>query len=92
MPYIQPECSIDFGVGRVMFAGEIAGFLNLMGEGVSAGLEIGYCIAKAIAYNFNDPDGVNKAYRDNASDLCNYMKRQWAFVGKLAKPFSNRVL
>lgn len=92
MPYIQPECSIDFGVGRVMFAGEIAGFLNPMGEGVSAGLESGYCIAKAIAYNFNDSDEVNKAYRDNASDLCNYMKRQWAFVGEMAKPFGNMVL
>ena len=91
MPYIQPECSIDFGMGRVMFAGEIAGFLNPMGEGVSAGLESGYCIAKAIAQNFNDPDGVYREYKNNASDLCNYMKRQWAFVGKMAKPFSNMV-
>ena len=32
--------------GRVLFAGEIAGFLNPMGEGISAGMESGYCVAR----------------------------------------------
>ncbi|MDF2859401.1 MAG: fumarate reductase, partial [Neobacillus sp.] len=42
MPHIRPGCHIDYGVGRVLFAGEIAGFLNPMGEGISAGMETGY--------------------------------------------------
>ena len=45
MPHIRPGCAIDYGVGRILFAGEIAGFLNPMGEGISAGMESGYCIA-----------------------------------------------
>ena len=50
MPHIRPGCHVDYGVGRVLFAGEIAGFLNPMGEGVSAGMESGYCAACAIAF------------------------------------------
>ena len=37
----------------MLFAGEIAGFLNPMGEGISAGTE-GYCAAKAIMKHFDD--------------------------------------
>ena len=39
MPQIGQECKIDYGIGRIIFAGEIAGFLNPMGEGISAGME-----------------------------------------------------
>ena len=38
MPRIRQECKVDYGIGRVIFAGEIAGFLNPMGEGISAGM------------------------------------------------------
>ncbi len=37
MPRIRPDFHIDYGVGRVLFAGEVAGFLNPMGEGYLAG-------------------------------------------------------
>ena len=42
MPHIRPGCRVDYGVGRILFAGEVAGVLNPMGEGVSAGMESGY--------------------------------------------------
>lgn len=45
MPRIGQECKIDYGIGRVIFAGEIAGFLNPMGEGISAGMESAYNVA-----------------------------------------------
>ena len=48
MPHVLPGCPIDYGIGRIMFSGETAGFLNPMGEGISAGLESGYWAAKAI--------------------------------------------
>jgi flavin-dependent dehydrogenase len=49
MPYIVPGCPIDYGKGRVLFAGEAAGFLNPMGEGISSALESGYAAAKSIS-------------------------------------------
>lgn len=55
MPHIRPGCAIDYGVGRILFAGEIAGFLNPMGEGISAGMESGYCIAKSIIQHYDNP-------------------------------------
>ncbi|MCM1424610.1 MAG: NAD(P)/FAD-dependent oxidoreductase [bacterium] len=83
MPHIRSECCIDYGVGRVLFAGEIAGFLNPMGEGISAGMESGYCGASAIMAHFDDPRAVCEAYRQNVEDLRSYMQRQWDFVGGL---------
>ena len=31
MPHIRPGCPVTYGQGQVLFAGEIAGFLNPMG-------------------------------------------------------------
>lgn len=89
MPHIMPGCPIDYGIGRVLFAGEIAGFLNPMGEGISAGLESGYCVAMALKNSFDNVDGVYAKYKENVSGLRDYMIRQWAFVAKMANPFRN---
>jgi len=48
MPQIVSGCPVDYGEGRVLFAGETAGFLNPMGEGISAGLESGHAAAVAV--------------------------------------------
>lgn len=54
MPRIMPGCPIKYGKGKILFAGETAGFFNPMGEGISAGMESGYAAAKAIEkMNFN---------------------------------------
>lgn len=87
MPHIRPGCNVDYGVGRVLFAGEIAGFLNPMGEGISAALESGYCAAQAIINSFNDPEMTYSDYKQRADILYNYMKRQWSFVAGMADNF-----
>ena len=87
MPHIRPGCRVDYGVGRVLFAGEIAGFLNPMGEGVSAGMESGYCAASAIADHFDDPSMVYEIYRKSTENLKSYMQRQWSLVGGMAGTF-----
>ncbi|MBP3544400.1 MAG: NAD(P)/FAD-dependent oxidoreductase [Lachnospiraceae bacterium] len=87
MPHIRPGCKIDYGVGRIFFAGEIAGFLNPMGEGISAGMESGYCAAAAIAQHFDSPDMIYADYKDSTAALHNYMKRQWSLVGGMAETF-----
>lgn len=92
MPHIQPGCNIHFGVGRILFAGETAGFLNPMGEGISAGIESGYCAACAIAENFNDSEKIYTQYILSTEELRNYMKRQWNFVAGMSDTFSEMKL
>ena len=88
MPQIKPGCNIDYGAGRIFFAGEVAGFLNPMGEGISAGLESGYCIARAICNYFDNYTLVCENYKMLTDDLKNYMRRQWNLVGCMASTFS----
>ena len=88
MPHIKPNCHIDYGTGRIFFAGEAAGFLNPMGEGISAGLESGYCIARAICDYFDDFELVYANYKMLSDDLKSYMQRQWHLIGCMANTFS----
>ena len=87
MPHIRPGCRVDYGVGRILFAGEVAGFLNPMGEGTSAGMESGYCAASAVMKHFDNPETVREAYRQSTENLKSYMQRQWNFVGGMAGTF-----
>lgn len=88
MPRILPECPIDYGTGRVLFAGEAAGLLNPMGEGISAGLECGFAAAEAIRQGNFDVESVYSAYKNNCYALRNYMKRQWNYVAFMSDKFS----
>jgi len=67
MPHIRPDCPVTYGRGRVLFAGEIAGFLNPMGEGISSGMESGYCAAHAIANHFDSLDMIYADYHGTPS-------------------------
>lgn len=87
MPHIRPGCAIDYGVGRVLFAGEAAGFLNPMGEGISAGMESGHWAARAILEHFDSLDLVYADYKANTASLHSYMQRQWRFVAGMADTF-----
>lgn len=88
MPHIRPDCTVNYGKGRVLFAGEAAGFLNPMGEGISAALESGAAAAKAVLQNFGNADSVCAAYKENTETLCSYMRRQWDFTGRMSERFS----
>lgn len=87
MPHIRPGCRVDYCVGRILFAGEGAGFLNPMGEGISAGMESGYCAACAVMGHSDNPETVRKAYRQSTKKLKSYMQRQWSLVGGMAGTF-----
>lgn len=89
MPHIQPDCKIDYGVGHILFAGEIAGYLNPMGEGISAGLESGYCAAQSITHHFGNITGIYDHYKEMTKELHNYMIRQWKFVADMADTFKD---
>lgn len=87
LPYIQKGFKIDYGEGRIFFAGEVAGFLNPMGEGVSAGIESGYWIAQAIISHFTNPEAVLNDYMEQTKNLKSYMERQWDLVNRMVKNF-----
>lgn len=87
MPRIYPGCPIDYGTGRILFAGEAAGFLNPMGEGISAGMESGYCAACAIAEHFDSSDQICADYKKRTQSLKTYMERQWSLVADLSDTF-----
>ena len=93
MPHIMPGCPIEYGNRRVLFAGEAAGFLNPMGEGISAGMESGCAAAQAIEkidLNGNlDLAELYALYQQNTYALKNYMERQWNFVANISETFSH---
>ena len=93
MPRIVPGCPIEYGKGKVLFAGEAAGFLNPMGEGISSGLECGHAIAETIARldfgNNFDMQSVYLEYKNNTRALRHYMERQWNFLASISGKFSH---
>lgn len=91
MPHIRPGCPVTYGQGRVLFAGEIAGFLNPMGEGISAGMESGCCAAQAIVNHFDSLEMIYADYQQHTLQLKSYMERQWNFVGRMAGAFSDMI-
>ncbi len=68
-PHIRPGCPITYGRSRVLFAGEIAGFLNPMDGGISAGMESVYCAALAIVNHFDSLDMIYADYQQDTQQL-----------------------
>ncbi len=91
LPRIKPGCPVDYASGRVFFAGEIAGWLNPMGEGVSCGMESAFHLSRAMIDNFGSPEKIEAAYRENAEDLRQYMLRQWRLTGKMSETFREMI-
>ncbi len=85
---IQPTFHIDYGNGRILKAGENAGFLNPMGEGISCALESGYSAALAIINNINNKTNAIEDYKNYISSTKKYMERQWQLVGRMSEKFS----
>lgn len=81
MPQIRKEPLLELSQGRVFFAGEIAGFLNPMGEGISAALESGFHAANALL--LDDPNAAAETYKAALEPLITYMSRQWRFVEQI---------
>lgn len=87
IPLIKPDFDLTCGIGRVFFAGEAAGLLNPMGEGISSAIESGAFAAESIANGFNDPQVALNIYKENILPLVTYMKRQWQFTASVSGTF-----
>lgn len=92
MPRISSGCVVNYGIGRVLFAGETAGFLNPMGEGISAAVESAFHAGNAVSKHFNNPDLVINDYKSSSLNLRTYMQRQWDFTAELSGTFSEMKL
>ncbi len=85
---ILPPFDIDYGTGSILKAGENAGFLNPMGEGISSAMESGYCAACAIISDFDNRQNVIEDYKRSVAETKNYMQRQWQLVGRMSNKFA----
>lgn len=87
MPHIQPGCPLHLGNGNILFAGEAAGFLNPMGEGMSCALESGYAAGNAAISYLQNGGNLLNTYQDNIKSIHNYMVRQWHFLSQISTSF-----
>lgn len=88
MPRVRAGYPTSCGMGRILFAGEIAGLLNPMGEGISSALESGRAAAAAVCAHIEDSAAVRTDYAAAVETLRGYMVRQWNLVGHLTDKFS----
>lgn len=88
LPQITPDFNIDYAKNRVFFAGEAAGFLNPMGEGISCGMESGFWLATSMAEHFENAKKIEESYKELVNPVLERMIRQWKFVGSIADTFS----
>ncbi|MFQ8833422.1 MAG: NAD(P)/FAD-dependent oxidoreductase [Ruthenibacterium lactatiformans] len=68
MPVFRPAVPSIMDRTRLC-AGEAAGFLNPMGEGVSAALESGHHAAGALVEHWNEPERALARYRERTNAL-----------------------
>ncbi len=73
------------GRGRVLLAGEAAGFLNMFGEGISCALGTGLLAGQAVAEVSSGPDkGVIKIYTELSSRERRETLASWKLASRLA--------
>lgn len=94
MPKILPKCRTDAVCGRILFAGEAAGFLNPMGEGISSAFLTGKAAAYAVKTALDESmesDGLKELYEKMIENERSYMTRQWKLTGSLSGRFAQQL-
>jgi flavin-dependent dehydrogenase len=96
IPLVIPNFPIILRKNRVFFAGEVAGFLNPFGEGISIALISGLCLSNACikqkSLEFNDCVDIERSYSGSMPNELERMKRQWYFMKKFYPYFWNNVI
>jgi flavin-dependent dehydrogenase len=75
-----PTNQFFLGQGRVLVAGEAAGFLHLGGEGISAALQTGWLAGQAIAEAAEKGDDALNRYRASTRPEQDRVLDQWSFT------------
>jgi flavin-dependent dehydrogenase len=82
-----------FGTDRVLVAGEAAGFMNALGEGISSALATGRLAGKAATESQDSPPG--RLYRESVTGERERTAREWSLLTMLsggARPELNHAL
>jgi flavin-dependent dehydrogenase len=85
---LGPTGRFFLGRGRVLAAGEAAGFLHLGGEGISGALETGWLAGEAIARAVGEDRDAVACYRDVTRDARARVLDQWSFT-RLFRSFTH---
>ncbi len=93
LPRVFPNYEVLLRKGKVLFAGEVAGFLNPFGEGISIAMESSIALTKACMENgIEDLISIEKAYGSEIESGYEHMKRQWIFLKKFYPSFWKNAL
>lgn len=93
LPHVFPNYEVLFRKGKVLFAGEVAGFLNPFGEGISIAMESSIALAEACMKNsIEDLIAIEKSYRSEIESGYEHMKRQWTFLKNFYPTFWDNAL
>ncbi len=95
LPVIVPDFDLTFRSGRVFFAGEAAGLLNPLGEGISGALISGLAFAETILKSYPaqpwNVDEIHQNYQLKLKPEVEHMKRQWVLLDQLSPGFWDKV-
>jgi flavin-dependent dehydrogenase len=91
IPLVIPDTPIVYRKGKVFYAGEIAGFLNPFGEGISIALKSAIALSSACKKELStiniDYDSLEKNYIENMASEVRYMRNQWSLIKDLSPEF-----
>jgi flavin-dependent dehydrogenase len=92
LPVIIPDFKTVLSKGRIFFAGEAAGLINPIGEGMSTAVVSGLALSRAIIKSFADSPGFNEQeivefYKTEMKLEIEHMKRQWILLHQISPAF-----
>jgi flavin-dependent dehydrogenase len=79
---------------NIFFAGEVAGFLNPFGEGISIAISSAIAIARSCKthkHKLSHYDSIADSYKNSMNNELAYMKRQWDFLMSFAPEFKQNI-
>ncbi len=97
LPIIIPDFKTVLSKGRVFFAGEAAGLINPMGEGISSAIASGIVLSKAVINGYaSHPDlnerEIQEFYKNEMTLEIEHIKRQWVFLNQMSPTFWGKLV
>jgi geranylgeranyl reductase family protein len=96
LPVIIPDFNFVLGRKKIFFAGEAAGLINPIGEGISSALTSGDALAKSIITTYAERQSYDEAkilelYKNEMALELEHTKRQWTLLRQLSPSFWGKV-
>ncbi len=97
LPIIIPDFKTVLSKGRIFFAGEAAGLINPMGEGISSAIASGIALSKAVINGYASHPDLNEReilefYKNEMTLEIEHIKRQWVFLNQMSPTFWGKLI